>query len=230
MPIRILLVDDHQILREGLRVLLEGETGLAVVAEAGSGQEAIRLAAHCRPDLVVIDLGLPDMSGLEAIRQIRQHDPRMRIVVLSMHTQREFVLQAIELGCDGYVPKSTAHVSLLEAIRTVIAGERFLHPKVAGVLMDSLAQHVSETDQFNALSERERDVLKLTAQGYISREIADTLVLSPKTVETYRQRAMEKLGLDSRPALVRFALRAGLLDEGAAEYPGTPQAVGKNLT
>ena len=223
MPLRILLVDDHQILRDGLRALLEGEPGLAVVAEAGSGREAIELAAHCQPDLVVIDLGLPDMSGLEAIRQMRQADPALRIVVLSMHTQREYVLQAIELGCDGYVPKSTAHVSLLEAIQTVAAGERFLHPKVAGVLMDSLTHNASETEQFNALSERERDVLRLTAQGYISREIGDRLVLSPKTVETYRQRAMEKLRLDSRPALVRFALRAGLLDEDET-------SVGKNLT
>jgi two-component system response regulator NreC len=216
MPVRILLVDDHQILREGLRALLEGEDGLAVVAEAGTGQAAIDLAAHCQPDLIVIDLGLPDMSGLEAMRVIRQRDPRTRIVVLSMHTEREFVLQAIELGCDGYVPKSTAHLSLLEAIRTVNAGERFLHPKVAGVLMDSLTHSASEKEQFEALSERERDVLKLTAQGYISREIGERLVLSPKTIETYRQRAMEKLRLDTRPALVRFAVRAGLLDDGEA--------------
>jgi DNA-binding NarL/FixJ family response regulator len=214
LPISELLADDHQILREGLRALLEGEPDLAVVAEAGTGQETIALAAHYRPDVVVIDLGLPDMSGFEAIRRMRQQEPGLRIVVLSMHTQREFVLQAVELGCEGYVPKSTAHLSLLQAIRTVHAGERFLHPKVAGVLMDSLAHTAGEADRFNALSERERDVLRLTAQGYISREIADRLVLSPKTVETYRQRAMDKLGLENRPALVRFAVRAGLLDDG----------------
>ena len=211
--IRILLVDDHQILREGLRALLDSETDMRVVAEAGSGKDAIKLTAEHTPDIVVMDLGLPDMSGLDAIREIRKLNNGVRTVVLSMHTQREFVLQAIDAGCDGYVPKSTAHTSLLQAIRTVQAGERFLHPKVATVLMESLANTTTEASQFNQLSDRERDVLKLTAQGYISREIADQLLLSPKTVETYRQRAMEKLGLEHRSDLIRFALRAGILDE-----------------
>ncbi|HEX7976812.1 MAG TPA: response regulator transcription factor [Anaerolineales bacterium] len=215
--IRILLVDDHQILREGLRSLLDSEPDMVVVAEAGSAKEAIRLTVETVPNIVVMDLGLPDMSGLEAIREIRRISPGVRTVVLSMHTQREFVLQAIEAGCDGYVPKSTAHTSLLQAIRTVQSGERFLHPKVATVLMESLTNIPTEADQFNQLSDRERDVLKLTAQGYISREIADQLLLSPKTVETYRQRAMEKLGLEHRSDLIRFALRAGILDEFKTE-------------
>lgn len=211
--IHILLVDDHQILREGLRALLESEPDIHVVAETGSGQEAIRLTMERHPDIVVMDLGLPDMSGLDAMREIRQRTEGVRTVVLSMHTGREFVLQAIDAGCDGYVPKSTAHTSLLQAIRTVHAGERFLHPKVAAVLMDSISHTATEAEQFNQLSERERDVLKLTAQGFISREIAEQLLLSPKTVETYRQRAMEKLGLEHRSDLIRFALRAGILDE-----------------
>lgn len=211
--IRILLVDDHQILREGLRALLDSEPDMRVVAEAGSGKDAIQLTAKFVPDIVVMDLGLPDMSGLDAIREIRKLEIGVRTVVLSMHTQREFVLQAIDAGCDGYVPKSTAHTSLLQAIRTVHAGERFLHPKVATVLMESLTNTTTEAGQFNQLSDRERDVLKLTAQGFISREIADQLLLSPKTVETYRQRAMEKLGLEHRSDLIRFALRAGILDE-----------------
>lgn len=215
--IRILLVDDHQILREGLRSLLDSEPDMKVVAEAGSAKESIRLTVEFVPDIVVMDLGLPDMSGLEAIREIRRLCPGVRTVVLSMHTQREFVLQAIEAGCDGYVPKSTAHTSLLQAIRTVQAGERFLHPKVATVLMESLTNNPTEANQFNQLSDRERDVLKLTAQGYISREIAEQLLLSPKTVETYRQRAMEKLGLEHRSDLIRFALRAGILDEYKTE-------------
>ncbi len=212
-PIRIILVDDHQILREGLRALLESEPDLRVVAEAGNGKDAIRLAERHVPDIVVMDLGLPDMSGLEAIREIRKLGIGVRTLVLSMHTEREFVLQAIDAGCDGYIPKSTAHVSLLQAIRTVQAGESYLHPKVATVLMESLTNTATEADQFNQLSDRERDVLKLSAQGYISREIADRLLLSPKTVETYRQRGMEKLGLEHRSDLIRFALRAGILDE-----------------
>jgi two-component system response regulator NreC len=211
--IRILLVDDHQILREGLRALLDSEPDMRVVAEAGNGKDAIRLTAEHIPDIVVMDLGLPDMSGLDAIREIRNLNNGVRTVVLSMHTQKEFVLQAIDAGCDGYVPKSTAHTSLLQAIRTVQAGERFLHPKVATVLIESLTNNTTEAGQFNQLSDRERDVLRLTAQGFISREIADQLLLSPKTVETYRQRAMEKLGLEHRSDLIRFALRAGILDE-----------------
>jgi two-component system response regulator NreC len=137
----------------------------------------------------------------------------VRIVVLSMHTEREFVLQAVTLGCEAYVPKSTAHLSLLQAIRAVRASERFLHPQVAAVLMDSMAHTDTAAQQFQALSEREQEVLRLSAQGYISREIGDQLMLSPKTVETYRQRAFEKLGLEHRSELIRFALRAGILDE-----------------
>jgi DNA-binding NarL/FixJ family response regulator len=211
--IRILLVDDHQILREGLRALLDDEVDLRVVAQAGTGAEAIRLAAELVPDVAVVDLGLPDMNGLEVLRTIRECTPQVRLVVLSMHTERNFVLQAITIGCDGYVPKSSAHTSLLQAVRTVHAGDRFLHPRVATVVMDSLAHSASESDRFQALSEREREVLKLTAHGYISREIGELMNLSPKTVETYRQRAMEKLALEHRSDLVRFALRAGILDE-----------------
>ena len=210
---RILLVDDHQILREGLRALLETEGDLAVVAEAGTGQAAIDLAAEHKPEIVVIDLGLPDMSGFEAIRRIRLAHDAVRIVILSMHTEREFVLQAVALGCEAYVPKSTAHLSLLQAIRAVQGGERFLHPQLASTLMESLTHARTEAEQFQALSEREQAVLRLTAQGYIGREIGEQLMLSPKTVETYRQRAFDKLGLEHRSDLIRFALRAGILDE-----------------
>lgn len=213
VPTRILLVDDHQILREGLRALLETEGDLAVVAEAGTGQAAIDLAAEHKPEIVVIDLGLPDMSGFEAIRRIRLAHDAVRIVILSMHTEREFVLQAVALGCEAYVPKSTAHLSLLQAIRAVQGGERFLHPQLASTLMESLTHARTEAEQFQALSEREQAVLRLTAQGYIGREIGEQLMLSPKTVETYRQRAFDKLGLEHRSDLIRFALRAGILDE-----------------
>jgi two-component system, NarL family, response regulator NreC len=213
LPVRILLIDDHKILRDGLRALLESESDIEVVGDTGQGIKGLQMAVELKPDIVVIDLGLPDISGLEAIRKIRTADSGIRTIVLSMHTQKDFILQAIEAGCDGYVPKSTAHTNLLLAIQTVHAGERFLDPKVASVLMDSYSKNLSEIELFNQLSEREQDVIKLTAQGYISREIAEVLFLSPKTVETYRQRAMEKLGLDNRPDLIRFALKAGLLQE-----------------
>lgn len=211
--VRILLVDDHQILREGLRSLLESEEDFKVVAETGSGKDAVRLAAETHPDVIIMDLGLPDMNGLDAIQSIRESNPDCRIVVLSMHSQQDFVLRALELGCDGYVPKSSAHTSLMEAIRVVLAGERYLHPKIASVLVKAIHHNRGEAEQFAALSEREQEVLRETALGFTSREIGDKLILSPKTVETYRQRVMEKLGLTHRSDLVRFALRAGLLDE-----------------
>jgi len=211
-PIRVLLADDHQVLREGLRVLLESEEDLCVASEASTGDEAVRLCGEIQPDVVVMDLGMPGMSGLEAIRKIRRQRPQVRIVVLTMHSGRELVMQAIQAGCDGYVPKSAAHTSLLQAIRAVHAGQRFLHPAAATVVMDELTNQHREAKLLSLLSEREREILRLTAVGFTSREIGEQLALSPKTVETYRQRAMEKLNLEHRSEVVRFALRAGLLD------------------
>ena len=210
--VRILLVDDHQILRDGLKVLLESEGGMQVVGEASTGVEGVALAHSLHPDLAVVDLSLPDISGLEVIRQVKVINQNCRIVVLSMHTKRDFVVEAIEAGCDGYVPKSSAHTSLLQAIRVVLNGERYLHPKAATALMDSISGSQTAAEQFGALSEREQEVLRLSAMGYTSREIAEKLFISSKTVETYRQRAMEKLGLEHRTDLIRFALRAGLLE------------------
>ena len=211
--VRILLVDDHKVLRDGLRVLLEDEGDLRVVGEAGTGAQALEMAQSLAPDVIVLDLGLPDMSGLDVIRAIRGREDNVRIVVLSMYSRREFVVPAIEAGCDGYVPKSSTHTSLLQAIRTVLGGERYLHPTAATALIGAIKDEESETSQFAALSEREQDVLRLTAQGFTSREIGDKLIISSKTVETYRQRAMEKLNLEHRSALIKFAVRAGLLDD-----------------
>ncbi|MCG3209036.1 MAG: Oxygen regulatory protein NreC [Anaerolineae bacterium] len=209
--IEILLVDDHKVLRDGLRALLESEDDLVVVAEADTGGQAIQLAQTVTPDIIVMDLGLPDISGLEAIRAIRKVNQLSRIVVLSMYTRREFVVPAIEAGCDGYVPKSSTHTSLLQAIRVVLRGERYLHPTAATALVESLTGQQSEAEQFALLSEREQDVLRLTAMGFSSREIGDKLAISSKTAETYRQRAMDKLNLEHRSDLIRFALRAGIL-------------------
>lgn len=214
---RILLVDDHQVLRDGLRALLEGEPGLTVVGEAGTAEQGLTLLAERKPDLLVVDLGLPDRSGLEVIAAARTDYPALKIVVLSMHISREFVAKAIEAGCDGYVPKSSAHTSLLEAIRAVRGGDRYLHPKAATALVESLAKANSEAEQLAALSEREVDVLRMTAMGFSGREIGAELFISAKTVDTYRQRAMDKLGLHHKADMVRFALQAGLLDDLRAE-------------
>lgn len=211
-PITILLVDDHKVLRDGLRALLESEPDLKVIADVGSGGDGIEAARRWQPDVIVMDLGLPDMSGLEAIRTIRQENSTSRIIVLSMHSRREFVLPAIEAGCDGYIPKSSTHTSLLQAIRVVLTGERYLHPKAATALMESFTHKQTELEQFETLSEREQVVFRLSAMGYSSREIGDQLIISPKTADTYRQRAMEKLHLEHRSDLIKFAVRAGILD------------------
>jgi len=176
-------------------------------------REQHRLAIFGTDTPILLDLGLPDISGLEVIRTIRQHNTSVRIVVLSMHSRREYVVPAIEAGCDGYVPKSSTHTSLLQAIRSVLAGEGYLHPTAAKALMGSIQDTQSESAQFEALSEREQDVIRLTAQGFTSREIGEKLDISSKTVETYRQRATEKLQIENRSGLVKFAVRAGLLDD-----------------
>ncbi|MAT99628.1 MAG: DNA-binding response regulator [Anaerolineaceae bacterium] len=211
-PITILLVDDHKVLRDGLRALLESEPDLKVVADVGSGTAGIEAARNWLPDVIVMDLGLPDMSGLEAIRAIRQENDTSRIIVLSMHSRREFVIPAIEAGCDGYIPKSSTHTSLLKAIRVVLTGERYLHPKAATALVETITNKQTELEQFESLSEREQEVLQLAAMGFSSREIGDKLIISPKTADTYRQRAMDKLQLEHRADLIKFAVRAGILD------------------
>lgn len=213
---RILLVDDHKILRDGLRVLLEGEENLAIVGEADTGAQAVALATSLQPDVIIMDISLPDMSGLDAIRIIRQTDNRCRILVLSMYSRREFVTQALAAGCDGYVPKSATHTSLTQAIAVIMAGERYLHPTAATALVGARSGFQSEVERFGQLSEREQAVLRLTALGFNSREIGERLILSPKTVDTYRVRAMEKLGVEHRSDLIQFALRAGIL-QGSEE-------------
>lgn len=210
--IKILLADDHKVLRDGLRALLEGEGDMEVVAEAGTVEDAVQRTAKFLPDVVVMDLGMPGGSGLDAIRQIRQKELPVRIVVLSMHSGREMVMQVLQAGSDGYVPKSSAHTDLIQAIRTVYKGQRFLHPDATTALVDELLDKQEESKLVNILSDRERDVLKLTAMGFTSREIGEQLALSPKTVDTYRERAMMKLNIEHRTDIIRFALRAGLLD------------------
>ncbi len=211
-PIRVLLADDHKVLREGMKMLLSDEPDIEVVAEAGTGKEAVEKAGVYKPDIVVMDLGMPGMSGLEAISIIKHQHPQIGIVVLSMHSGRDMVVQAIEAGSDGYVPKSSAHNNLLQAIRTVHSGQRFLDPAAATAVVDELMHKSEEARMLTPLSEREIEVLRWTALGFTSREIGDKLALSPKTVETYRQRGMEKLNLEHKSDLIRFALKAGLLD------------------
>jgi two-component system response regulator NreC len=211
--VRILLVDDHAVLRAGLRALLEAEPGFQVVGEAGTGEEGVRLAGQTRPDVVVMDLSMPGMGGLEAVRQIAALDQGARVLVLTMHGEEEHLLPVLEAGGSGYVTKKSADEELIEAIHTVARGDVFLYPSGAKLLLRGLNAKAEpgEEDPLDRLTEREREVLSYTVEGFSSSEIGKKLFISPKTVDTYRARIMEKLNLRHRSELVRFALRKGLL-------------------
>ena len=212
-PIAVLLADDHGIVRAGLRALLEAQPDMIVVAEAADGPSAIRETQRLRPNVVVSDLSMPG-GGLEAIRDITALNLPTRVLVLTVHAEERYLLPVLEAGGSGYVKKSSAHTDLLDAIRTVAKGEVFLDPAATKTLLRGYLGRVSSGDELDlgeVLSEREREVVKLTAEGNTAQQAADFLSLSPKTVETYRHRAMQKLGLTNRAELVRYALRAGLL-------------------
>lgn len=216
-PIRVLLVDDHRVVRLGLRTLLESEFDIDVIGEAGNGVEAVAAAQALLPTVVVMDISMPEMDGLEATRRIRATCPDTHILILTVHAQERYLFPVLKAGGSGYVLKSTVDTELIEAIRAVATGGAFLYPSAQRmVLEDYLARTRSgaEQDAYERLSEREREVLKLLALGHTAAEIAEQLSLSPKSIETYRARIMEKLDLDSRPALVKYALARGLLTDG----------------
>lgn len=211
----VLLADDHGVVRAGLRALLEAQPDLSVVGEAEDGPSAIRMVEKLRPHVVVADLSMPG-GGLEAIREINALGLPCRVLVLTVHAEERYLLPVLEAGGSGYVRKSSAHTDLLNAIRTVARGEVFLDPAATKTLLRGYLGRVNAGDEIDlgeVLSEREREVVKLTAEGHTAQQAADILSLSPKTIETYRHRAMQKLGLTNRAELVRYALRAGLLTE-----------------
>jgi two-component system response regulator NreC len=216
-PIRLLLADDHPVVRVGLRTLLETEPDLQVVGEAENGAEAVRLAEHLHPDVVIMDISMPEMDGLEATRRVRAIRPGAHVLILTVHAQERYLFPVLKAGAAGYVLKSTIDTELIEAIRTVARGEAFLYPSATRMVLEDYLAHLGggEQDAYEQLSDREREVLKLIALGHTAGEIAERLALSPKSVETYRARIMQKLGLHSRAALVRYALARGLLTESA---------------
>jgi DNA-binding NarL/FixJ family response regulator len=211
--IRILLVDDHAVLRSGLEALLELEPDMEVVGGVGSGEEAIQRVTALRPDVVVMDLDMPGMGGLEATQKIADLGMPTKVLVLTSHEEERSLLAVLEAGGSGFVHKTKAEQDLIDAIRTVARDEVFLYPSATRLLLQGYrrAEERGETNPTEELSEREREVLVLTAEGYSSSEVGKKLFLSPKTVDTYRARIMKKLGLGHRSDLVRFALRHGLL-------------------
>jgi two-component system response regulator NreC len=212
-------VDDHPIFRAGLRALLESQSDVQVVGEAGNGAEAVARAGELCPDIVLLDISMPDVDGLEALRRMQVEHVPGKVLVLTMHAENEYLFQVLESGGYGYVLKQGVDTDLFTAIRTVAAGEIFLYPSATMLLLSRYRDQKRALDesadsgngQPDILSVREREVLSMTAQGYSSQEIGDRLALSAKTVETYRTRVMRKLNLRHRSDLVRYALRVGLL-------------------
>jgi two-component system response regulator NreC len=212
--IEVLLVDDHAMFRAGIRALIEAEARMRVVGEAATGDEAVDRVRELKPHVVVMDLAMPGSNGLEATRRITALDLDTSVLVLTVHAEEEYLVPVVEAGASGYLTKTSADTDLLEAIRVVARGQVFLPPKAATLLLKRYKDTEGDDSPGSRdLSSREQEVLALTAEGFSSREIGLKLFISPKTVDTYRARIMDKLGLTHRSELVRFALRAGLLKD-----------------
>jgi two-component system, NarL family, response regulator NreC len=216
MPkLRIFLADDHVVLREGLIMLINAQHDMEVIGQAGDGRVALQQTVDCRPDIVVIDISMPLLNGLQLTEQLKHTCPETQVVVLTRHTEPGYIRQMLQVGARGYVLKQADAAELIAAIRSVAAGGTYLDSSLADRVVDKFVrtQTQSGTTQDSDLSERETAVVRLTAQGYSNKEIATQLGISVKTVDTYKARAMEKLGLRSRASLVRYALQRGWLDQ-----------------
>lgn len=216
MSIRTLLVDDHKIVRDGLRSLLAKEIDIEVVGEADNGREALQLARDVKPDVVIMDIGMQVLNGIEATRQIREENPDLRVIALSMHSDRRYVSEMLAAGASGYLLKDGAFEELAIAIRKVAEGQMFLAQGVSGTVLDDYVRRLTGaipqgfSSGGKALSPREREVLQLIAEGYSTKEIAAHLYLSVKTVETHRRQIMDKLGIFNVAGLIKHAIREGL--------------------
>jgi DNA-binding NarL/FixJ family response regulator len=211
MSIKIFLADDHSIVRDGIRSLLEQDRDLTVVGESENGRDAVQQAVKLRPDVIVMDIAMPDLNGIEATRQIMRQLPRVKVVALSMHADKRFVVEMLRAGAAGYLQKNCAFKNLAHAIRSVVGGNIYLSPEITGIVVESFRQQTAPTAAESAgLSPKEREVLQLLAEGCTTKEIADRLKVSGKTVDTHRQHIMDKLGLRSIAELTKYAIRHGL--------------------
>jgi two-component system response regulator NreC len=213
--LRIVVADDHTLIRSGIVGLLNAQPDLEVVSEAGSGSEALEQTTQHHPDVVLLDVAMPDGNGLDAARQIRQRFPAVQVLMLTVHDRQDYLFRALRAGAAGYILKGADVQDLLAGVRAVCRGEVYLQPSLTRLLVtDVLRRAASGEDpgHLDSLSERERDVLRLIAQGKTSNEIAQTLVLSPHTVQTHRDHIMEKLNLHRKADLIRYAIRTGLVD------------------
>jgi two-component system, NarL family, response regulator NreC len=215
--ITILLVDDHAVVRMGLTMLLNADPGLQVIGEASEGNEGIKKALELKPDVVVMDLSMPHgKDGLSATSELKKQMPNVNILILTMHDDEEYLFRAIQAGASGCILKSAPHDELISAIQSVAEGNAYLHPSATKRLMEEYLGNVKQgnSDTFNLLSDREKEVLTLIAKGFSNKEIAEQLVISVKTVETHKGNLAEKLQMKTRPELVEYALKKGLLGYG----------------
>ena len=218
---RIVLADDHSVMRQGLRALLESEAGFTIVGEAADGQVAVEMVEQLRPDVLVVDLVMPKLGGLDVLREVGRRSPSTRVIVLSMHANEAYVQEALHNGAAGYVLKDSDAADLIQAIRGVLAGRRYLSASISERAIYAYSRRSGQgtLDLYETLTNREREVLRLVAEGHTSPEIATTLCIGVRTAESHRANLMRKLGLRSQAEVIRFALRRGLvaLDEGAPD-------------
>ena len=224
--IRVILADDHTVVRAGLKAVLGGAKDIAVVGEASNGKEAIALVERFHPDVVVMDLSMSEMDGIQATKALAANGSSPRVLILTMHAEEEYLVPLLEAGAAGYLVKSAADRELVDAVRAVARGDLYVRPSAARVLAKGIKkkdEHADERARFEKLTDRERDVLRLIAEGYTAPEIGEKLNISPKTVDTYKQRINEKLGLTHRADYVKFALKLGILrSESSPTRPAGP--------
>jgi DNA-binding NarL/FixJ family response regulator len=214
MPIRILLADDHEVVRDGVRALLEKQTDMAVVAEASDGREAAQLAEELQPEVVVMDIGMPNLNGIDATRRILAAHPQIAVLILSMHQDESYVLRSLKAGAKGYLLKDSLRGDVLDAIRAVAQGRSFLTRKISRIMQEDYIQEMEPRgleDSYDLLTDREREVLQLAAEGKPNKEIGGALGISLNTVETHRTHILQKLGLHSVPELILYAVRKGII-------------------
>jgi RNA polymerase sigma factor (sigma-70 family) len=213
MRITVYIADDHTIVRDGLNVLLSEQPDIEVVGDAADGRETVRQVVELEPDVVLMDINMPQLNGIEATRQITENCPTTRVVILSMYATQEHIFRALQAGARGYLLKESAGIDVVRAVREIMSGKRYLSEKISEEVINEyvrLRDQVDEDDSLSRLSPREREVLQLVVEGKSSAEIAESLYLSPKTVETYRSRLMQKLEIHDIPGLVKFAIQQGL--------------------
>ena len=216
VKIRVLLADDHTILRAGLRMMLNVQPDIEVVGEASDGRQALSEALLLKPDVVLMDITMPEMNGIEATRQVKRALDSTRVLILTMHENEEYLFQVLRAGASGYILKEAADTELISAIRIVYSGRFYMSPSAQTMMVGDYLLRVrsgEERDSYSALTEREREILKLVAEGLTNNQIAERLYISPKTVDTHRTHIMDKLNLHSRAELVKYAMRRGLLED-----------------